>query len=224
VVRTADTATVQELLDAGAQVLEVLPEQAYRREHLPGARNIPLPQLTDDALAAAQLDRDRPIVVYCYDHECDLSSRAAALLVALGCSDVYDYADSKTAWMGAGLPVEGTARPSERAGAIARLLPTCSLDHTVGELRARFNADGLCAVVDDDDVVLGVVRSDVVALDDATQVRTVMHPGPPSVRPSVTASKLADDMARDGRRYVLVTTSHGRLLGVITPGDLHGHH
>ena len=57
------------------------------------------------------------------------------LLEALGFSDVYDYADSKTAWMGEGLPVEGTLPSSERAGAIARLLPTCSLDHTVGEVR-----------------------------------------------------------------------------------------
>jgi rhodanese-related sulfurtransferase len=56
---------VQELLAAGAQLVEVLPEGDYREEHLPGAINIPLAQI--DALAASQLDRERPVIVYCWD-------------------------------------------------------------------------------------------------------------------------------------------------------------
>ena len=56
---------LRELLDAGAQLVEVLPEGEFAEEHLPGAINIPLKQL--DAQSAASLDRSRAVVVYCWD-------------------------------------------------------------------------------------------------------------------------------------------------------------
>ena len=54
-----------ELIDYGAQVVEVLPEDDYAPVHLPGAINLPLRQL--DERTAAVLDRTRPVVVYCWD-------------------------------------------------------------------------------------------------------------------------------------------------------------
>ncbi|MFL5894213.1 MAG: rhodanese-like domain-containing protein [Thermoleophilaceae bacterium] len=60
-----DIDRVQELLAAGAQLVEVLPEEEYREERLPGAVNIPLKQL--DASTTAALDRTRPVIVYCWD-------------------------------------------------------------------------------------------------------------------------------------------------------------
>ena len=56
---------LQELTAKGAQLVEVLPEAEYAEAHLPDAINIPLKQL--DASTAAVLDRDRPVVVYCWD-------------------------------------------------------------------------------------------------------------------------------------------------------------
>jgi rhodanese-related sulfurtransferase len=56
---------LRELLDQGAQLVEVLPEEEYREAHLPGAINIPLKEL--DRETAARLDSDRPVVVYCWD-------------------------------------------------------------------------------------------------------------------------------------------------------------
>jgi rhodanese-related sulfurtransferase len=56
---------MQELLDAGAQLVEVLPEQEFTEEHLPGAINIPLNHL--DAQSTASLDRSRAVIVYCWD-------------------------------------------------------------------------------------------------------------------------------------------------------------
>jgi rhodanese-related sulfurtransferase len=60
-----DLGQLRELLDGGAQLVEVLPAAEYRDEHLPGAINRPLKQL--DATSAAQLDQARPVVVYCWD-------------------------------------------------------------------------------------------------------------------------------------------------------------
>ena len=45
--------------------MEVLPEEEYREERLPGAVNIPLKQLDSQSVAA--LERDRPVIVYCWD-------------------------------------------------------------------------------------------------------------------------------------------------------------
>jgi rhodanese-related sulfurtransferase len=54
-----------DLIDRGAQIVEVLPEDDYAPVHLPGAINLPLRQL--DAQAVTVLDRGRPTVVYCWD-------------------------------------------------------------------------------------------------------------------------------------------------------------
>jgi rhodanese-related sulfurtransferase len=50
-----------------AQVVEVLPADEYEDEHLPGAINIPLKTL--DAASVAALERERPLIVYCYDSQ-----------------------------------------------------------------------------------------------------------------------------------------------------------
>jgi rhodanese-related sulfurtransferase len=60
-----DNAQLRELLSAGAQLVEVLPEEEYREEHPPGALNIPLKKL--DADTTAVLDRRKAVVVYCWD-------------------------------------------------------------------------------------------------------------------------------------------------------------
>ena len=53
------------LLERGAQLVEVLPEEDYRELHLPNAINIPLKELDSDS--AGQLSRSDPVVVYCWD-------------------------------------------------------------------------------------------------------------------------------------------------------------
>jgi rhodanese-related sulfurtransferase len=58
-------AEVKQLLDQGAQLVDVLGEDEFEHDHLPGAINIPLKHL--DATTAARLDRNRPVLVYCND-------------------------------------------------------------------------------------------------------------------------------------------------------------
>jgi len=57
---------VRQLVDEGAQVVEVLERRQYRLAHLPGARHIPAWELTRER--ADELNRDRPVVVYCFDN------------------------------------------------------------------------------------------------------------------------------------------------------------
>jgi rhodanese-related sulfurtransferase/CBS domain-containing protein len=217
---TADTAEVQALVRRGAQLIEVLPPSAYRREHLPGASNIPLPELDAEAIGA--LDPSKPTVVYCYDHECDLSSRGAARLLAFGFTEVYDYSGSKTAWLGEGLPSEGEVRDEDRAGARATTAPTCPPEATVGEVSGDLRAAGtaVVVVVDDAGLVLGALHPNAAGLPADTPVLRAADPAPPTVRPSITRFELAESMDGDGQDHVLVATSHGRLLGVVRRQDL----
>ncbi len=50
-----------------AQLVEVLPAAEFEQEHLPGAINIPLKEL--DRETTRQLDRERPVIVYCHDYQ-----------------------------------------------------------------------------------------------------------------------------------------------------------
>ena len=63
----ATVEAVERLLEQGAQLVEVLPREEFEDEHLPGAINIPLKELNREA--AMQLDRSRPVVVYCHDYQ-----------------------------------------------------------------------------------------------------------------------------------------------------------
>ena len=56
---------VQELVERGAQLVEVLPADEYEEDHLPGAVNLPLRRLETEAVRV--LDSARPVIVYCWD-------------------------------------------------------------------------------------------------------------------------------------------------------------
>ena len=55
------------LSDDRTQLVEVLPRAEFQEDHIPGAINIPLKEL--DRETAKQLDRARPVVVYCHDYQ-----------------------------------------------------------------------------------------------------------------------------------------------------------
>jgi rhodanese-related sulfurtransferase len=59
-----DRETVQEMVKHGAQLVEVLPAKEYAEDHLPGAVSHPLNQLDQEA---GEIDRNRPVIVYCWD-------------------------------------------------------------------------------------------------------------------------------------------------------------
>jgi rhodanese-related sulfurtransferase len=63
--REVDRQEVQDLLERGAQVVEVLPPDEFEEEHLPGAINLPLRKIETDA--SSELKRDEPVLVYCWD-------------------------------------------------------------------------------------------------------------------------------------------------------------
>jgi rhodanese-related sulfurtransferase len=207
-------------VDAGAQVLEVLPADAHRAEHLPGAVSIPLPALTADSVH--QLDRGRPVVVYCFDMQCDMSARAAARLEQLGFGEVYDYKASKAAWLAMGWPCEGTKPSAERAGSLAKPASTCGPLTKLADL-PEAGPGGVVIVVDAADVVLGSIEPGQLRGVDGGGLAAfdVAHPGPSSVRPSIMADELARSMDEAGESHVIVSSLEGVLIGIVERSALH---
>ena len=58
---------VQKMKEQGARLVEVLGTKEYAEEHIPGAINIPL--LHMNASSVATLDKNRPVIVYCWNYE-----------------------------------------------------------------------------------------------------------------------------------------------------------
>ena len=207
------------IAEEGAQVVEVLPAKEYEEEHLPGAVSLPLKELGNDAVGA--LDRSRPVIVYCYDYQCDMSPRAAWRLDSLGFARVYDYVAGKADWMAAGLPTEGASAGTRRITDIARGdVPRCELGETVSQVRERMAGWDVCVVVNERDVVLGIVRAEALALEDDRPVSAVMQEGPSTFRPNLGLVELAGHLRKRGLPRVLVTRSDGTLIGLVRLEDI----
>jgi rhodanese-related sulfurtransferase/CBS domain-containing protein len=216
-----ERAELERLIAAGAQLVETLPEAQYEEGHLPGAISMPLKQLS--AERAEQLDRDRPVIVYCWDQLCDLSPRAAHLLEALGFSEVYDYALGKVDWLAHGLPVEGRHAAQPTVGSLARDdVVTCGPDDRVGPVRERVAASAypFALVIDAGGVVLGRLRASMLDCDPELSAVAVMEPGPSTIRPHKTAAGTAEDLASKELRWAIVTTPEGELIGVVAREQL----
>jgi len=99
------------------KLIEVLPEEGFKKGHIPGAINMPLDKL--EMLAKERLPKDNliersaegvasntrsvPIVVYCASYSCQASSKGARMLMEMGYENVLDFKAGKKGWVAAGL-------------------------------------------------------------------------------------------------------------------------
>ena len=102
--RVIDREEVRRRLAAGAAVLiEVMPEEEYRRNHIAGAVNIPLERI--GATCRQRYQPDQQLILYCADQACAASGLAARKLAFFGFHDVLEYGAGKQDWQDAGLPM-----------------------------------------------------------------------------------------------------------------------
>lgn len=150
-----------------------------------------------------------------------MSPRAAWRLESLGFDRVYDYEAGKSDWTASGLPTEGRYARMPRPGLLAREVPTCRLDDRVAGARERIEKEGaaMCVVTTDDGIVLGRVRRKHLEGKDDTVVSDVMEEGPTSVRFDEFLPDLTERMEKAGVATILVTTSAGKLVGVMHRED-----
>ena len=113
-----------------------------------------------------------------------MSPRAAWQLETLGFGEVYDYVCSKMEWIGAGLPWEGTEASQPKLGDLATAdVALCSLDDTVSLVRAALGQEQIGVVVNDERIVLGLVRAEALGPNDDRPVSDVMDEAPSTYRP-----------------------------------------
>ena len=95
--------TIEQLasaLDEGTALVDVREPAEYQGGHVPGARNIPMGQLT---ARLSELDRDRPVHVVCASG--NRSSAMTDVLTANG-FDAINVAGGTSAWIRSGRPIE----------------------------------------------------------------------------------------------------------------------
>ncbi|MEC9441696.1 MAG: rhodanese-like domain-containing protein [Myxococcota bacterium] len=81
-------------------LVDILPNNQFNKEHIPGAINIPLEVLSE--IAPTKLNKNQRIIVYGQSHDNESSSRAAEILEALGYRKVSDFDGGIYAWKRAG--------------------------------------------------------------------------------------------------------------------------
>jgi CBS domain-containing protein len=145
-----------------------------------------------------------------------MSPRAAWRLEGLGFEQVFDYAPGKVDWFASGLPREGDEVEVAAIGEASRSdVPTCGPMERVSEVWERVReADWkTCVVVNDDRVVLGLLREKELTADLEAHAEGVMRLGPTTFRPDVPVEEMVERMRKRGVYTTLVTTPDGKLVG-----------
>ena len=98
----------QKLVEDGAQLVDVRAEHEWEMGRIEGATHLPLAELAE---RAGEIDKDRPVVLYCRGG--NRSTMAAEALAAEG-FDAVKLSEGIVGWSEAGLPLapEGGAWPS----------------------------------------------------------------------------------------------------------------
>ena len=74
-------------------------------------------------------------------------------------------------------------------------------------------------VVNDERIVLGLLRRKELDADPQATAEQLMRPGPTTFRPNVPVPEMAKRMRERGARTVLVTVSEGKLVGLLWRED-----
>jgi len=109
-------AEAREMVDAGAQLVDVRADHEWEAGHLPGAVHIPLAELPT---RVEEIDKDRPVVFYCRGG--NRSSMATAALAEAG-YDAAKLGDGAVGWEEEGLPFEPEGGYVAESGEAAALI------------------------------------------------------------------------------------------------------
>ncbi len=94
---------LERMNDAGDRdfvLINVLSPEAFNQQHIRTSINVPQEsQDFEDTVALVAGGKDRDIVVYCKNHQCNASTRAAEKLEDAGFSSVFDYEGGTEDWM-----------------------------------------------------------------------------------------------------------------------------
>jgi rhodanese-related sulfurtransferase len=105
----------QKLIDEGAQLIDVRADHEWEAGRIAGAKHVPLHELAE---RTAEIDKDRPVVLYCRGGN---RSTMAAAALADGGYETAKLSEGIVGWSEASLPLEpedGYVAESGEAAAI----------------------------------------------------------------------------------------------------------
>lgn len=103
---TVDAAGAKNLFDNEALFVDTRKDKDWDAGRIPGAEHLNIKtNLSAESLSAVAA-KDEKIVMYCNGEKCMRSSKAAAMAVEWGFTNVYYFRDGFPAWKDAGYPVE----------------------------------------------------------------------------------------------------------------------
>lgn len=106
----------QGLIDEGAQLVDVRADHEWEAGRIAGATHLPLAELAE---RAGEIDKERPVVLYCRGG--NRSSMAAAALADAG-YDAAKLTEGIVGWHEAGLPLEPDGGYVAESGEAAAIL------------------------------------------------------------------------------------------------------
>jgi CBS domain-containing protein len=125
-------------------------------------------------------------------------------------------------WMARGLPWDGEDRSLPHVADLVRTdVPTCRPGDRLGDVRQRVQAAGwlVCVVVNEANVVLGLLAEDAWHTDPQATAEAAMACAPRTFRPHILLEKALKYMHKHNTDHVLVTTGDGELLGLVQRAD-----
>jgi hypothetical protein len=121
-------------------------------------------------------------------------------------------------WVAFGLPTDGRKARVSRVTAAMRVdIPTCGPRDRIGDTHVKVRGKGwdICAVVNDEQIVLGLLYGEVWSAPAGTIVEDLMSSGPPTTRPSTFLDEMVERLHRRKTPGILITSSDGVLMGYL---------
>jgi rhodanese-related sulfurtransferase len=115
-IREVSREEAQRMVAEGAQLIDVRADHEWEAGRIEGAKHMPLPDLAE---RAGEIEKDRPVVVYCRGG--NRSTMATQALAEAG-YEAAKLSEGIVGWSGAGLPLEPEGGVVAESGEAASIL------------------------------------------------------------------------------------------------------
>jgi Mg/Co/Ni transporter MgtE len=87
------------------------------------------------------------------------------------------------------------------------------------DVQNRRGAHEFCVVLNDRNIVMGIIEGDAWNGNPLARAADVMNPAPRTFRPDADPKEIVKELRKDSIENALVTSSDGELLGVLKVGQ-----
>ena len=118
------------------------------------------------------------------------------------------------------MPSEGSRAKRHKISDVVRQITSCSPHELIGEIKQRLQETPFCAVLDSNNVVLGLLEGNAWGVDDNTRAEDIMSLAPITFRPNRAIHEAKEYFSKHGLETSLVTNPDGKLVGMAFRSDI----